>query len=93
MVDGVVNGKVQPKRTKAMDMQLHWLCNRECQEQFRIYWKLERMNYADYWTKSHPAKHHENIRKEFLTPHVVLEMLRMEQTIVPPPAAAAAMKG
>ena len=48
------------------------------------------MNYADYWTKHHPAKHHKNVRKEFLTPHVVLEMLRIEQTIVPPPAAAAA---
>ena len=49
------------------------------------------MNYADYWTKHHPEKkHHKNIRKEFLTPHVVLEMLRMEQTVVPPPPAAAA---
>ena len=48
------------------------------------------MNYADYWTKHHPAAHHKNVRKEFLTPHVVLEMLRMEQTIVPPAAAAAA---
>jgi hypothetical protein len=25
MADGVINGKVQPKRTKAMDMQFHWL--------------------------------------------------------------------
>ena len=90
MADGVVNGKVQPKRTKAMDMRFHWLRDRECQEQFRIYWRPGRLNYADYWTKHHPAKHHKNVRKEFLTPHVVLEMLRMEQTIVPPPAAAAA---
>ena len=79
MVDGVVNGKVQPKRTKAMNMRLHWLRDRECQEQFRIYWRLGRLNYADYWTKHHPAKHHKNIRKEFLTPYVVLEMLRLEQ--------------
>jgi hypothetical protein len=27
MADGVINGKVQPKQTKAMDMRLHWLCN------------------------------------------------------------------
>eukprot|EP00804_Cyclotella_cryptica_P022725 CCRYP_012522-RA/>CCRYP_012522-RA protein AED:0.38 eAED:0.38 QI:0/0/0/1/0/0/2/0/227 len=38
MAEGVINGKVQPKRTKAMDMRFHWLCDRECQEQFRIYW-------------------------------------------------------
>ena len=37
MAEGVVNGKVQPKRTKAMDMRFHWLRDREYQEQFRIY--------------------------------------------------------
>ena len=38
MADAVCNGKVQPKRTKAMDMRLHWLRDRECLEKFRIYW-------------------------------------------------------
>jgi hypothetical protein len=37
MADNIINGKVQPKQTKAMDMRFHWLCNRECQQQFRIY--------------------------------------------------------
>ena len=32
MEDGVINGKVQPKRIKAMDMRFHWLRDRECQE-------------------------------------------------------------
>jgi hypothetical protein len=31
MADGVINGKVQPKQIKAMDIQFHWLCNQECQ--------------------------------------------------------------
>jgi hypothetical protein len=31
MADGVINGKVQPKQTKAMDMRFHWLCDWECQ--------------------------------------------------------------
>ena len=74
---GVVNGKVQPKRTKAMDMRFHWLRNRECQEQFRIYWAPGKMNYADYWTKHHTAKHHAKTRKEYLTPQIDLVMLRM----------------
>eukprot|EP00804_Cyclotella_cryptica_P006178 CCRYP_015259-RA/>CCRYP_015259-RA protein AED:0.43 eAED:0.43 QI:0/0/0/0.66/0.5/0.33/3/0/361 len=39
MAEGVINGKVQPKRTKAMDMRFHWLSDRECQEQFCIYWR------------------------------------------------------
>jgi hypothetical protein len=38
MAEAVTNGKVKKKRTKAMDMQLHWLRDRECQKQFRIYW-------------------------------------------------------
>jgi hypothetical protein len=78
MAEAVTNGKVQPKRTKAMDMRFHWLRDRECQRQFRIYWRPGKLNYADYWTKHHPAKHHQNIRKEFITPQIVLEMLRQE---------------
>ena len=38
MADTIINGKIQPKRTKAMDMRFHWLRNRECQQQFKIYW-------------------------------------------------------
>jgi hypothetical protein len=80
MAEAVINGKVQPKRTKAMDMRFHWLRDRECQKQFRIYWRPGKLNYADYWTKHHAGKHHRNIRKEFLTPVTVLEMLRLEQS-------------
>jgi hypothetical protein len=31
MADGVINGKVQPKQIKAIDMRFHWLCDQECQ--------------------------------------------------------------
>ena len=37
--EGVVNSKIQPKRTKAMDMRFHWLRDREAQRQFRFYWR------------------------------------------------------
>jgi hypothetical protein len=37
MAEAVSNGKIQPKRTKAMDMCFNWLRYRECQKQFRIY--------------------------------------------------------
>ena len=79
MADAVVNGKLQPKQTKATDMRFHWLRNRECQQQFKIYWRPGKTNYADYWTKHHSAAHHVNICKEFLTPYIVLEMLRLKQ--------------
>ena len=89
MADGVINGKIQPKRTKAMDMRFHWLRDRECQQQFRIYWRPGKMNYADYWTKHHPESHHRNIRKEFLTPTIVIEMLQIEQQLQQKVARAA----
>ena len=79
MADAVINGKVQPKRTKAMDMRFHWLRDRECKQQFKFYWRPGKTNYADYWTKHHSAAHHVNIRKEFLTPYIILEMVRQKQ--------------
>ena len=63
MAEAVKNGKVQPKCTKAMDVQLHWLRDQECQKQFRIYWRPVKLNYADYWTKHHSGTHHQNMRK------------------------------
>jgi hypothetical protein len=65
--EGVINNKIQPKRTKAMDMQFHWLRDREAQGQFRIYWRPGKTNLADYFTKHHPPAHHVNVRTEFLT--------------------------
>ena len=63
MAEAVTNGKFQPKRTKAMYMRLHWLCDWECQKQFRIYWRPGKLNYADYWTKHHSGTHHQNMQK------------------------------
>jgi hypothetical protein len=66
---GIINKRVQPKRTKAMDMRFHWLWDCSInQEQFRFYWRPSPTNYANYWTKHHPAAHHRNMRPVFLTP-------------------------
>jgi hypothetical protein len=87
MAEEVTNCKVQPKHTKAMDMRFHWLRDRECQRQFRIYWRPGKLNYADYCTKHHPKKHHQNTRKELITPQIVIEMLRQENKAVTAAAA------
>jgi hypothetical protein len=65
--EGVINKKIQPKRTKAMDMRFHWLRDREAQGQFKIYWRPGKTNLADYFTKHHAPAHHVNVRAEFLT--------------------------
>ena len=46
--EGVINSKITPKQTKAMDMQLYWLCNHQTLEQFRFFWRAGKLNLADY---------------------------------------------
>ncbi len=67
MAEGVINNKIQPKQTKAIDMRFHWLHNHEAQDQFRIYWWPRKTNLADYFTNHPPPLHHVNVRSEFLT--------------------------
>ncbi len=76
--DGIINLRVQPKRTKAMDMRFYWLCNWGVnQKQFKFYWHPGTLMRADYWTKHHPPSHHRNMRSEILTPYkVVLDLRR-----------------
>ncbi len=66
-VEGVVNNRIQPKRTKAMDMHIHWLQDREAQDQLRINWWLGKTNLVDYFTKHHSPAHHISVRTQFLT--------------------------
>ena len=60
-------------------MRFHWLRDRELQEQLRFYWRSGKLNYADYFTKHHPAAHHINICKEFLTSQWVLKDLALRK--------------
>ncbi len=72
---GVVNNNIQPRCTKAMDMQFHWLRCRKAQHQFHFFWRPGTTNRADYWTKHHCAAHHIKKRPQNLTPKIVLDAL------------------
>ena len=72
----VVNHKVMPKRTKAMDMRFHWLWCRQAQKMFRFFWKSGKFNIRDYRTKHHPGSHHQNMRPHFLTSQKYLKEFR-----------------
>ena len=75
--DSIVNLRVQPKRTKAMDMRFHWLRDRGVnQKQFKFYWRPGSLMRGDYWTKHHPPSHHRHMRSEILTPYDVVLNLR-----------------
>jgi hypothetical protein len=71
--DSIVNLRVQPKCTKAMDMRFYWLRDREInQKQFKFYWRPRALMRADYWTKHHSPSHHIHMRNEILTPYDVV---------------------
>jgi hypothetical protein len=42
-----------------MDMRFYWLRDRVSQQQFRVCWKKGALILADYFTKHHPASHHQ----------------------------------
>ena len=44
---GVVNKKNQIKQTKSMDVQFHWMGDRENKKRFRYYWGPGKTNNGD----------------------------------------------
>ena len=69
---GFANGRIRHKRSKAIDMRFHWICDRVNQDQFAVYWTPGDNNEkADYVTKHHPVSHHKDLRhKLFNTQHL-----------------------
>jgi hypothetical protein len=63
---GIANDTVKQKRSKAIDMRFYWIRDRVRQGQFHVYWKRGILNRADYFTKHHPASHHQQIRSSYL---------------------------
>mgnify|MGYP006356563395 FL=1 len=63
---GIANDTVKQKRSKAIDMRFYWIRDRVRQGQFHIYWRKGSLNRADYFSKHHPATHHQQIRSSYL---------------------------
>ena len=47
-------------------MRFYWVRDRVRQGQFHIFWRKGSLNKADYFTKHHPATHHQAIRSSYL---------------------------
>jgi hypothetical protein len=47
-------------------MQFYWTLDRVRQGQFHIIWRKGKLNKADYFTKHHPASHHQQICSFYL---------------------------
>jgi hypothetical protein len=63
---GIATDTVKQKRSKAIDMRFYWIRDRVRQGQFNIYWSKGKTNRADYFSKHHPASHHQAIRSTYL---------------------------
>ena len=73
---GVITNNIRKKQSKAWDMRMYWLREREILKQFRFYWRAGPTNKADYETKHHAPSHHQNERPEILTPIEILNAYR-----------------
>jgi hypothetical protein len=64
--EGIMNGTVKQRRSKAIDMRFYWLQDRIQQGQFRVYWSPGSTNKGDYLSKHHAPAHHRRMRPEYL---------------------------
>jgi len=62
----IANDTVKHKCSKAMDMQFYWLCDCKKQGQYHIFWCPGTTNQADYFSKHHPASHHQAVCPTYL---------------------------
>ena len=44
-----------------------WFVDRVNQRQFKIYWRTNKLNLADFFTKHHLTSHHQKMRPIYLT--------------------------
>jgi len=66
MASGIANDTIKQKRSKAIDMRFYWVRDRVRQGHFHIFWRPGNHNRADYFTKHHPASHHQAMRPTYL---------------------------
>ena len=59
--NGIINRTITQNRSKVIDMRFYWLKCRQAQEQFKIYWEPEKINFANYFTKFNSPAHHKAV--------------------------------
>jgi hypothetical protein len=55
---GLANDSLKLKKSKFMDMRLHWIRDRVRQGQFNVQWHPAALNIADFFTKALPVHSH-----------------------------------
>ena len=63
---GLTRGTMAPKASKLNDQRFNWLKCRNAQRQFVYLWCKGILNRANYASKHHPEKHHQNVNPFFI---------------------------
>ena len=58
---GIASNTIEPKRTKSLDMQYHWLRNRVYLQEFIVIWRKGMYNLADFFTKPLSVKDNQSV--------------------------------
>ena len=61
-----VHNNITQKRSKSWDMRYYWLRDKSNQRAFDIHWDKADNNDADYFTKHHTARYHQQIRPRYV---------------------------
>ena len=67
---GIVTSSIKQQKSKSMQMRFHWMQDRVNDGHFLVYWAPGTSNLADYFSKHHPASHHQKMRKQYLLQHI-----------------------
>eukprot|EP00804_Cyclotella_cryptica_P004376 CCRYP_006792-RA/>CCRYP_006792-RA protein AED:0.32 eAED:0.32 QI:0/0/0/1/0/0/2/0/518 len=74
---GIANSTVKRQRSRSMEMRYFWIADQVARHQFSIHWHPGLENMGDYYTKHHPASHHQRVCPYYLfEPHSPWELPR-----------------
>jgi hypothetical protein len=59
VASGIASNTIEPKRTKSIDMQSHWLRDRVQMQEFIVIWRKGMYNLANFFTKPLSVKDHQ----------------------------------
>ncbi len=79
---GIANDTINQQRSRSIDMRFYWVRDRVKQGHFQVFWAPGKTNLADYFTKHHPPKHHQQSRPIYLqTPESNNKLLHLVPSI------------
>ena len=66
VAESIIKDSCKQKQSRAINMNYYWLQDCAQHEQFYFYWAPGPGNLADYHSKKHSTKHHQNVRPVYL---------------------------